>query len=107
MRTFGRHVLTERPLPAHLAEGVTDPTWGLVLFPNGLGASIIRHLYSYGGTSGRWELAVVTHVGDDWQLYSGEDTIGWLTATEVAAILDLISDGVVTIERRKSQWEDQ
>lgn len=49
----------------------TDPSWKVQHrsikdgdqfsfdFPNGWGASVVRHSFSYGASSGKWELAVV------------------------------------------------
>ena len=32
---------------------------GGIQFPDGYGASVVSHLYSYGGTEGLWELAAI------------------------------------------------
>lgn len=34
----------------------------MVVFPNGYGASIVKHSFSYGGSRGLWELAVIGDV---------------------------------------------
>ena len=62
------------------------------IFPNGYGASVIKHSYSYGGKKGLWELAVLK---DDELCYDTEitnDVLGHLTTGEVNAILDKIRD---------------
>lgn len=53
-------------------------------FPNGYGASVIRHKGSYGFAKGLWELAVLDRAGD--LCYSTpitDDVIGHLTNEEV------------------------
>ncbi len=40
----------------------------LYRFANGYGASVIRTMFSYGGTEGQWELAVIK-----WEADTGED----------------------------------
>ena len=63
-------------------------------FNNGYGASVVRHLISYGSERGLWELAVLYFEGDDWVLsYSTDitdDVIGYLTPVEVNALLHRI-----------------
>lgn len=60
-------------------------------FNNGYGASVVRHMGSYGSQFGLWELAVIYFDGDDWHLsYSTDitdDVIGELNPTEVNALL--------------------
>lgn len=60
-------------------------------FDNGLGASVIRHEYSYGGDQGLWELAVIAFRGDEWGLiYTTpitNDVIGYLSDEDVDALL--------------------
>jgi len=61
-------------------------------FPNGYGASVIKHSYSYGGKDGKWELAVLK---DDELYYDTSitnDVLGHLTTGEVNVILDKIRD---------------
>jgi len=61
-------------------------------FPNGYGASVIKHSYSYGGKDGKWELAVLK---DDELCYDTSitnDVLGHLTTGEVNVILDKIRD---------------
>ena len=60
-------------------------------FPNGYGASVIRHKGSYGFKSGLWELAVLDSSGD--LCYSTpitNDVIGYLTDEEVILKLNEI-----------------
>ena len=60
-------------------------------FPNGYGASVIRHQGSYGFKSGLWELAVLDSSGD--LCYSTpitNDVIGYLTDEEVILKLNEI-----------------
>jgi hypothetical protein len=61
-------------------------------FPNGYGASVVRHENSYGGRKGLFELAVLDANGDI--CYSSpitNDVIGWLTIEQVDDLLDDIS----------------
>ena len=61
-------------------------------FDNGYGASVISHYFSYGGTEGKWELAVI---GPDGRLnYETPitcDVIGHLEWDEVEGLLDRIA----------------
>lgn len=53
-------------------------------FPNGYGASVIRHKGSYGFTKGLWELAVLDDTGDlCYYTPITDDVIGHLTDEEV------------------------
>lgn len=59
-----------------------------VTFPNGRGASVVRHSGSYGGRSGLWELAVLDRGGQlDFTTPIGSDVHGWLNEAEVVALL--------------------
>lgn len=70
-------------------------------FNNGYGASVVRHIGSYGSERGLWELAVLYFECDDWGLsYSTDitdDVIGYLNPTKVNAwllrIMGLDSNG--------------
>jgi len=75
----------ERPHPA--SEGGIQKVYR---FPNGYGASVVRHSFSYGGEDGFWELAVVQFTSEDildFQLTYAtpitNDVLGWLDEDEV------------------------
>ena len=59
-------------------------------FPNGYGASVVKHDFSYGGKQGLWELAVLT--GEELCYTSGitEDVIGHLSWKNVEETLSEI-----------------
>jgi len=59
-------------------------------FPNGYGASVVKHDFSYGGKQGLWELAVLN--GEELCYTSGitEDVIGHLTWENVEEFLSEI-----------------
>ncbi len=63
-------------------------------FPNGYGASVVQSPFSYGGSEGLWELAVIDFDGGDWVLtYSTpitDDVIGRIDQLEVNEILERI-----------------
>ena len=63
----------------------------LVFYPNGYGASIVQHKFSYGGDKGLWELAVIKGNNKEWDIcYSTpitNDVIGHLTENEVDELL--------------------
>lgn len=59
-------------------------------FPNGYGASIIRHRYSYGSRDGLWEVAVTRDGQLDSSTTVTDDVLGYLTESDVADVLLLI-----------------
>ena len=60
-------------------------------FPNGFGASVIQHQYSYGGDKGLWELAVLDSEGGlNYDTEITNDVIGYLTEDEVHETLNQI-----------------
>ena len=56
-------------------------------FPNGYGASVVKHDFSYGGKNGLWELAVLNGEGLCYTSGITEDVIGHLSWTKVEAVL--------------------
>ena len=67
----------------------------LYKFPNGYGASVVRHSFSYGGDEGLWELAVIRYNGDHFDIDHGtpitDDVLGYLSEEGVDTILDKIA----------------
>lgn len=65
-------------------------------FPNGYGASVIRHSFSYGGDQGLWELAVLKGTLEKYELcYTTEitdDVLGYLDNKEVEETLSKIQN---------------
>lgn len=60
-------------------------------FANGYGASVVRHSFSYGRESGRWELAVLNPSGGvDYDTPITDDVLGHLDVDEVNATLGQI-----------------
>jgi hypothetical protein len=63
-------------------------------FENGYGASVIRNKYSYGGSSGLWELAVIRWDGGDWDIAYNtpitDDVLGYLSDEKVQSLLNQI-----------------
>jgi len=71
--------------------GLYDGVRLVFMFPNGYGASVIRHSHSYGGKHGLWELAVIDK--DENLCYDTEitdDVIGYLTEDTVVDHLEQI-----------------
>ena len=63
---------------------------------NGYGASIVKHDYSYGGSNGLYELAVIKYESDEeWHLCYDtpitSDVLGHLTEEEVNPTLEEIA----------------
>lgn len=75
---------------------IFDGVQYLFRFPNNYGASIIKHLGSYGSSRDLWELAVLRFEGDKWDLtYDTEitdDVMGYLTNQDVLDLLQRIRD---------------
>jgi hypothetical protein len=64
-------------------------------FANGYGASVIRGQYTYGGSEGKWEMAVLDSNADilyNTPVIPGEDVLGWLTDEQVEQLLERISE---------------
>lgn len=61
-------------------------------FPNGYGASVIRHEYSYGFEGGLWELAVLFNDEFCNDTYITDDVIGYLTEERVEELLIQIKE---------------
>lgn len=56
-------------------------------FPNGYGASIVQGPYSYGGSEGLWEVAILHHGSLTYDTPLTDDVLGSQTEDEVAEIL--------------------
>jgi hypothetical protein len=67
-------------------------TQKLYEFPNGRGASVVRHSFSYGAADGLWELAVLDRKGEiDYSTPITNDVLGHLSDDEVQAALERIA----------------
>lgn len=61
-------------------------------FPNGWQASVIRGPYSYGGSSGQFELAVLDRDGHlNYDTPVTDDVIGHIPPSDLDAILDQVA----------------
>ena len=73
---------------------INDGIQYLSFYPNGYGASIVQHRYSYGHEQGLWELAVIKGTEEDWNICYDtpitSDVLGHLTEAEVEETLVLI-----------------
>jgi hypothetical protein len=61
-------------------------------FPNGYGASVVKHDFSYGGKNGLWELAVLNEGELDFSTVITHDVIGHLSWKEVEKVLENIKN---------------
>jgi hypothetical protein len=70
---------------------INDGVQYLTFYPNGYGASIVQHKYSYGGNIGLWELAVIKGTEEEWNIcYTTpitNDVLGYLEEAEVDELL--------------------
>ena len=69
----------------------TRPDQVIYKFPNGYGASVVQHEYSYGGKDGLFELAVLDSNGN--MIYDTpitDDVIGYLVKGSVKHYLTMI-----------------
>ena len=70
---------------------VHDGIQYLAFFPNGYGASIVQHAYSYGSSRGLWELAVIKGTAEAWDICYDTpitgDVLGYLSESEVDDVL--------------------
>lgn len=76
---------------------VFDGVQMLYRFENGYGASVIRHLHSYGGEDGLWELAVIQWNDEQekaivYDTGITNDVLGYLPWSAVVEILGDIKD---------------
>jgi hypothetical protein len=66
---------------------------GRIMFDNGYGASVVRHIMSYGGKLGLYELAILDKEGDlTYDTPVTNDVIGYLTPEEVTNYLIKIQE---------------
>ena len=56
-------------------------------FPNGYGASVVKHDYSYGGKDGIWEMAVLKEGELCYNTHITNDVIGYLSDADVKSTL--------------------
>lgn len=74
---------------------INDGVQHKVFFPNGYGASIVKHSFSYGGRKGLWELAVIKGTAESWDIcYDTDitsDVLGYLSEEEVNSTLENIA----------------
>lgn len=56
-------------------------------FPNGYGASVVKHIWSYGGKDNLWELAVLKGKDLCYNSPVTSDVLGWLTDDDVQRAL--------------------
>ena len=83
-----------KPIETHQCfDGVQE----LYRFENGYGASVVRHMHSYGGPDGFWELGVINWAGStrarwefDYSTHITDDVLGYLTRARVDEILEEI-----------------
>ena len=76
------------------------PDWegvqAIKFFDNGHGVSVIMTPYSYGGSDGLYEIAVLKGLEEEWEICYDtpitDDVIGYLTKEEVESILTQIQN---------------
>lgn len=85
------------PSPPLYTSQVNGGRQAVYRFPNGLGASVVQHSFSYGQEQGLWELAVIRFDGeasDKWHITYDtpvtDDVLGRLSEEDVVAALAAI-----------------
>ena len=68
------------------------PMWGNGVgmqfkFPNGYIADVVRHAFSYGGSDGLWEVAVMYENRIVYDTPVTDDVLGWLSDEDVESVL--------------------
>jgi hypothetical protein len=86
---FSKYVFLERDL-----NGGTQIVYK---FPNGFGASVITGPYTYGGSKGLFEMALLKFEGDKWDLvyhkdFADGDVAGYLSVAETNNLLNWIAN---------------
>jgi hypothetical protein len=69
---------------------INDGVQHVYAFPNGYGASVVKHNFSYGGKSGLWELAVLNDGELDYSTEITSDVVGHLAWEQVEKLLENI-----------------
>lgn len=76
---------------------VADGKQKIYTFPNGYGASVVQHSFSYGGREGKWELAVLLITNNEPLRYElayntrlTDNVLGWLSDEQVEELLNKI-----------------
>lgn len=64
-------------------------------FDNGYGASVARHLFSYGGEQGLWEMTLLSFDDLSWRItyredFANGDVAGYLSDKDVLELLEWI-----------------
>jgi hypothetical protein len=84
--------------PSMITREIHGGTQHLFRFPNGYGASVVEHPYSYGGPDGLKELGVMKFYGDGdyecrlcYDTPITDDVLGHLTAGQVELLLGQIA----------------
>ena len=84
--------LTDFEQYIHYKGDLLDGYQIVLKFPNGYGASLIRHQFSYGGEDGKFEIAVIKFKGDDCDItYDtpvADDVLGHLSPEECIQIFN-------------------
>ena len=83
-----------------------------IFFPNGYGASVICTEFSFGGSQGLYELAVLKGDSSDYKLcydtFLTEDVIGHLDEEGVSNMLEIISNmQAVTLDGESLLYKDE
>lgn len=71
-----------------------DGVQAIAEFPNGYGASVVKHGFSYGGSDGLYELAVLDMLDGGALCYDTpitDDVLGRLTPDDVTGVLAAIA----------------